>query len=109
MHNFLYLSRLKLNKLSEFIYKFFLYAYSGGFLVSLPAIYLKKMKRSLKNKNYRKRWSERFGDTNLRLKSSIWIHSVSVGESVSAEPLVKKILQEYPNENIVNHNYNTYW
>ncbi len=70
-------------------------------MVYIPVVYLKKLKRSLKNPNYRQRWAERFAHTSLRLKDCIWIHSVSVGESLSAEPLVKKLLEDFPNENFV--------
>ena len=77
------------------------YIYSSLFLVYIPIVYLKKLKRSLKNAHYRQRWAERFARTPLRLKDCIWIHSVSVGESLSAEPLVKKLLLDYPNERFV--------
>ncbi|MGQ4001435.1 lipid IV(A) 3-deoxy-D-manno-octulosonic acid transferase [Francisellaceae bacterium CB299] len=77
------------------------YLYSSLFMIYIPVVYLKKLKKSLKNANYRQRWAERFAHTPLRLKDCIWIHSVSVGESLSAEPLVKKLLQDYPDERFV--------
>ena len=70
-------------------------------MIYIPIVYLKKLKQSLKNVNYRQRWAERFAHTPLRLKDCVWIHSVSVGESLSAEPLVKKLLQDYPNERFI--------
>lgn len=87
--------------LKNFIVLILSHIYSSLFTIFIPVIYLKKLRRSLKNPNYRKRWSERFGQTTLRLKDCIWLHSVSVGETVSAEPLVKKLLKNYPNENFV--------
>lgn len=90
-----------MSKLSKIFYNIFIYIYSGLFTAYIPIVYIKKLKRSLKNKLYRKRWSERFGNTKLRLKNSIWIHSVSVGESLSAEPLVKKLLEKNPSRHFV--------
>ncbi|WP_150466623.1 lipid IV(A) 3-deoxy-D-manno-octulosonic acid transferase [Francisella sp. SYW-9] len=87
--------------LKTFIYFTLSHIYSSLFTIFIPAIYLKKLRRSLKNPNYRKRWSERFGQTKIRLKDCIWLHSVSVGETVSAEPLVKKLLENYPDDNFV--------
>lgn len=87
--------------LKKIIYNSISYIYSSIFIIYIPIVYLKKLKRSLKNPHYRQRWSERFAHTPLRLKDCIWIHSVSVGESLSAEPLVKKLLENYPNERFV--------
>ncbi|MED7819427.1 MULTISPECIES: lipid IV(A) 3-deoxy-D-manno-octulosonic acid transferase [unclassified Francisella] len=87
--------------LKTFFYSILSHLYSSLFTIIIPIIYLKKLRRSLKNPNYRKRWSERFGQTKIRLKDCIWLHSVSVGESVSAEPLVKKLIENYPNDNFV--------
>ncbi|MED7787468.1 lipid IV(A) 3-deoxy-D-manno-octulosonic acid transferase [Francisella sp. 19X1-34] len=87
--------------LKAFIYFILSHIYSSLFTIFIPAIYLKKLRRSLKNPNYRKRWSERFGQTRIRLKDCIWLHSVSVGETVSAEPLVKKLIENYPDDNFV--------
>jgi len=82
--------------------KFIRYVYSSGFLVALPFIYSKKIIWSLfKNKDYRYRWNERFGNVKLNLKSAIWIHSVSVGESIAVAPLIKKALKKYPKDNFV--------
>ena len=90
-----------MNSFKRIVYHFVAYLYSSLFMVYIPIVYLKKLKRSLKNENYRQRWAERFAHTTLRLKNCIWIHSVSVGESLSAEPLVKKLLHDYPNERFV--------
>ncbi|QIW09601.1 lipid IV(A) 3-deoxy-D-manno-octulosonic acid transferase [Francisella sp. LA112445] len=87
--------------LKTFIILILSHVYSSLFTIFIPFIYLKKFRRSFKNPNYRKRWSERFGQTTIRLKDSIWLHSVSVGETVSAEPLVKKLIENYPNDNFV--------
>lgn len=49
------------------------------------------------------RWKEHFGftpplETN---KSPIWIHAVSVGETLSVSPLIKKLKSQYPDQPIV--------
>ncbi|MBK2357581.1 lipid IV(A) 3-deoxy-D-manno-octulosonic acid transferase [Francisella hispaniensis] len=87
--------------LKRFFYVFLAHIYSSMFITLIPILYLKKFKRSFKNINYRRRWAERFAQTQIRLNNSIWIHSVSVGEAVSAEPLVKELLKNFPNENFV--------
>lgn len=49
------------------------------------------------------RWKEHFGftpplETN---ESPIWIHAVSVGETLSVSPLIKKLKSQYPDQPIV--------
>lgn len=51
------------------------------------------------------RWKEHFGFTP-RLETSnsngpIWIHAVSVGETLAVTPLLKKLKQQYPQQDIV--------
>jgi len=61
--------------------------------------------RGFKNPQYWSRWGERFGFVNTDIKKSgpydLWIHAVSVGEARAAAPLVKRILQERPDSNIL--------
>ncbi|ORM38581.1 3-deoxy-D-manno-octulosonic acid transferase [Francisella endosymbiont of Ornithodoros moubata] len=90
-----------MEQLKKFFYVFLAHIYSSLFIVYIPFLYVKKLKRSFKNINYRKRWAERFAQTSLRFDSSIWIHSVSVGETISAAPLVKKLLKNFPDENFI--------
>lgn len=46
---------------------------------------------------YRERWLERFGWTpRLTAKPRLWIHAVSVGETVAAAPLVRAWQQRHP-------------
>ncbi|KEI34694.1 3-deoxy-D-manno-octulosonic-acid transferase [Francisella sp. W12-1067] len=87
--------------LKKITYRFLAYVYSSLFIVYIPILYVKKLKRSFKNIHYRQRWAERFAVTKTRLNNCIWIHSVSVGETLSAEPLVRKLILEYPNEKFV--------
>ncbi|WP_018298570.1 lipid IV(A) 3-deoxy-D-manno-octulosonic acid transferase [Fangia hongkongensis] len=75
--------------------------YSIGFFLLLPFIFIQKLIRSRKNKGYRTRWSERLGFTPFKLNESIWVHSVSVGESIAISPLVKKLATNYPDKNFV--------
>ncbi|WP_119344523.1 lipid IV(A) 3-deoxy-D-manno-octulosonic acid transferase [Facilibium subflavum] len=75
--------------------------YSTLFFLSLPFIVLQKLIRSRKNKGYRSRWSERFGFVKFQLPQSIWIHCVSVGESIALAPLVKKLAKTHPDEHLL--------
>ncbi len=51
--------------------------------------------RSIKSPDYRKRWGERFGLTRLS-QADVLIHSVSMGETLAAIPLIKKLMAAYP-------------
>jgi 3-deoxy-D-manno-octulosonic-acid transferase len=79
----------------KFLYTIILY-------LSLPAIILRLYWRSLKNPNYRSRIGERFGRVSIpAITNSLWLHTVSVGETQAAEPLVRKLQETYPDLQIV--------
>lgn len=49
------------------------------------------------------RWKEHFGFTPplKDTKSPIWIHAVSVGETLAVSPLIKNLKSQYPDQSIV--------
>lgn len=71
--------------------------YSLLFYLALPLVVLKLFLRSRKAPAYRQRIGERFALGLPPLKQGgIWLHTVSVGESIAAAPLVKQLQQLYP-------------
>ncbi|CAH6818924.1 KDO transferase [Vibrio chagasii] len=52
--------------------------------------------------SFGKRWKEHFGITpQVQGKSPIWIHAVSVGESIAAMPVIKQLKLRDPNQAII--------
>ncbi|MBM3350730.1 MAG: 3-deoxy-D-manno-octulosonic acid transferase [Betaproteobacteria bacterium] len=77
------------------IYTFLLY-------VLLPLTPLKLLWRARKQPEYLSHWHERYGYYLFKpIKPVIWLHSVSVGETRAAEPLIRALLDEYPNHQIL--------
>lgn len=75
--------------------------YSLLFLVAIPLVILRLLIRSRKQPAYRQRLKERFGFINSpKHPSSIWLHSVSVGETIAAMPLISKLITAYPHKTI---------
>ncbi|WP_163835507.1 lipid IV(A) 3-deoxy-D-manno-octulosonic acid transferase [Spartinivicinus ruber] len=77
--------------------------YTLLFYCLLPFVLLRLCYRGLKAPAYRKRWGERFGFfTKPQLaQQPIWVHAVSVGETIAAIPLIKQIQQQYPERPLV--------
>tara|TARA_R110002110_G_scaffold400317_1_gene616589 strand:+ start:2000 stop:3244 length:1245 start_codon:yes stop_codon:yes gene_type:complete len=68
----------------------------------LPVIFLKLWIKGFKLPIYRQRWLERIGIVPFPpLDNLVWVHAVSVGEAISAVPLVKKMLARYPDISIL--------
>jgi len=68
--------------MNRFFYNVFMY-------LATPFILLYLMYRALKSDDYRGRVGERFGFRKLTLtKPVILVHSVSVGETIAATPLI---------------------
>lgn len=83
------------NKMTRAIYTFLLY-------LLLPFTPLKLLWRGGKQPEYLQHWRERYGFYSvLRSKPVIWLHCVSVGETRAAAPLVKALLEQYPNHQIL--------
>jgi len=75
--------------------------YSSVFYLVMPLVLIRLLIRSRKAANYRRRISERFALTAMpqnfdKSRQTIWIHSVSVGETVAAAPLVRQLQEKYP-------------
>lgn len=77
------------------------YIYSLLIYSMAPLIFLRLFLRSRKAPEYRRRWSERLGFTPHCLENCIWVHAVSVGETIAALPLVKELRATYPSTPIL--------
>jgi 3-deoxy-D-manno-octulosonic-acid transferase len=71
--------------------------YSALLYLLTPFVLLRLAWRGRRAPAYWQRWGERFGCYNgLELRAPIWIHAVSVGEVVAAEPLVRALRHAQP-------------
>jgi 3-deoxy-D-manno-octulosonic-acid transferase len=82
---------------------FFRILYSLCFALLLPVIFLRLLWRARRAPEYRKRWLERLGIFTAPEfnNKSIWVHAVSVGETMAALPLIEHLLKDYPDTPIV--------
>jgi 3-deoxy-D-manno-octulosonic-acid transferase len=78
------------------------FIYSVLWYLLLPLVLLRLGYRAWKAPDYAKRVAERFGLFQYHNpKEAIWVHSVSVGETLAAAPLVKQLIKKYPECQIV--------
>ena len=76
--------------------------YSIFFYLLTPFIIGRLFLRGLSSPAYHRRWKERFGFVASQPNSRvIWLHSVSVGETLAAVPLVKALQQQYPSHRLM--------
>lgn len=64
------------------------FLYTLAFHLLLPLVVLRLAWRSLRAPAYRQRVLERFGLAAPAMQGGLWVHAVSVGETVAAVPLV---------------------
>jgi 3-deoxy-D-manno-octulosonic-acid transferase len=78
------------------------FIYSGMLSLARPFLRARLQRRARKQPEYAQHIDERFGDYRfVASKPVIWLHAVSVGETRAAEPLVKQLLQHYPQHQIL--------
>ncbi len=80
--------------------------YTVLFYLALPLIVLRLLYRAWRAPAYAERWRERFGGFEpgyryRRLRAPLWVHAVSVGETIAAAPLIKALQQRYPQRDLV--------
>ena len=79
--------------------------YSALFYCLIPLIMLRLLLRSRIAPAYRARMAERLGffkaDTSVDTRPAIWVHAVSVGETLAAAPLIENLLESYPDHRMV--------
>ncbi len=87
---------------------YFFYAlYTFLSYLALPFAFLRLLKKSKITPAYRQRWSERLGHPGFKLgfelnnKKSIWIHTVSLGEAITAYPLISRLLKNFPDHDFI--------
>ncbi|MBX9406729.1 lipid IV(A) 3-deoxy-D-manno-octulosonic acid transferase [Pseudomonas baetica] len=71
--------------------------YTALFYLGLPLVAIRLWLRARKAPAYAKRIGERFSYGMPALQpGGIWVHAVSVGESIAAAPMIRALLQRYP-------------
>jgi len=82
-------------KVAGWIYTSFLY-------LLLPYVIFHLLWRARRQPEYLSHWGERFGRYATRsMRPVIWLHTVSVGETRAAAPLVKALQASYPEHQIL--------
>ncbi len=80
--------------LRRMLYSFLLY-------LIFPLVIFRLLWRSRSNPAYRQRIGERLGLVRLDSdKAIIWIHAVSVGETIAAQPLIEALIHQYSDHRI---------
>lgn len=82
------------------------YFYSFLLYLSMPILLLRLLWRSRRDQDYRKRLGERLGfygrtvgyQSADQSKHCIWVHVVSVGETIAATPFIHALLKLYPQQ-----------
>jgi 3-deoxy-D-manno-octulosonic-acid transferase len=76
--------------------------YSLSLYALMPLALMRLWRRGRKQPAYRRHIAERFGYYSIRPQQPIlWIHSVSVGETRAAEPLVEALRERWPDHAIL--------
>lgn len=76
--------------------------YTVLYYLLLPFILLRLWLRGRRAPAYRERVGERFGCfPPVTLRQPIWVHAVSVGETIAAATMIKRLQQEYPDSDMV--------
>ncbi|PNG30565.1 lipid IV(A) 3-deoxy-D-manno-octulosonic acid transferase [Pseudomonas protegens] len=71
--------------------------YTALFYLGLPLVAIRLWLRSRKAPAYAKRIGERFSLGLPAMQTGgIWVHAVSVGESIAAAPMIRALLARYP-------------
>ena len=78
--------------------------YTALFYLLLPVYFIRLFWKGFSNKEYFLRWNERLGrssDFPSEKKSLIWIHAVSVGEVNASIPLLRGLIKNYHDSEIL--------
>jgi 3-deoxy-D-manno-octulosonic-acid transferase len=77
--------------------------YSVIFYLLTPVILLRLLYRAIEAPAYTERWLQRFGffTPSESGRETIWLHAVSVGETLAAVPLVKALQANYPGHRLL--------
>jgi len=70
--------------------------YSLVFTLCMPLVLFRLLLRARKAPAYARRWHERLALGGDLRPDGIWIHAVSVGEAIAAAPMVRQLLERYP-------------
>ncbi|HJR27919.1 MAG TPA: lipid IV(A) 3-deoxy-D-manno-octulosonic acid transferase [Pseudomonas sp.] len=71
--------------------------YTALFYLRLPLVAFRLWLRARKAPAYARRIGERFALALPAMKpDGLWVHAVSVGESIAAAPMIRALLQRYP-------------
>ena len=74
-----------------------LFLYNFAMFLLLPFIAIRILFKSLRDKDYRANFSNRFGlyKNKSEINNAVWFHAVSLGEVIASQRIVKTISEEY--------------
>lgn len=76
--------------------------YTLLFYLAVPVLLLRLWQRARHNPGYGQRVMERFGRSRLTAPSGcLWVHAVSVGEFMAAQPLIRRLLEACPDRPVL--------
>lgn len=79
-----------------------LWLYSALWYALTPLLFVRLWWRGRRAPAYRGRWRERLArGLGQRSRRSVWIHAVSVGETLAAAPMIRVLLERHPQTPLV--------